>query len=61
MADRAAYISLSEGAELIGVSTATIRRRIAEGSLVAYRFGPRALRVKRSDVEALGVPTNSWA
>lgn len=55
------FITLLEAAGVIGVSAATIRRRIADGTLVGYRFGPRALRVKPADVEALGVPTNAWS
>lgn len=51
-----ARISIQDAADLLGVSTDTVRRRIADGSLAAYRIGPRLLRVDRSQVEALARP-----
>lgn len=51
-----ARISIQEAAELLGVSTDTVRRRISDGSLTAYRIGPRLLRVDRAAVEALAKP-----
>ncbi|MBA2414660.1 MAG: helix-turn-helix domain-containing protein, partial [Geodermatophilaceae bacterium] len=36
-----------------GVSERTLRRRIAEGRLPAYRVGPRSIRVSAEDVAAL--------
>ncbi len=52
-------VTVDQAAEMLGVNHNTIRRRIADGSLPGYRFGPRLLRVKRSDVANLGrlVPT----
>jgi excisionase family DNA binding protein len=35
------------------VSTKTIRRRIADGSITGYRFGPRVIRVDLDEVESL--------
>lgn len=49
-------ISMSTAAELLGCSTKTIRRRIADGSLTGYRVGPRNLRVDQAEVEALARP-----
>lgn len=49
-------ISLQDAADLLGVSTDTVRRRIADGSLDAYRIGPRLLRVDKTQVEALAKP-----
>lgn len=34
------------------VSRSTIKRRVKEGTLKAYRFGPRSARIKLSDAEA---------
>ena len=48
------YLSLDDAAELLGQSVKTLRRRIAEGSLPAYRFGPRSIRVRLNDLEACG-------
>lgn len=48
-------ISPNEAAALIGMSHWSIRRRIADGYLTGYRFGPKTLRVSRSAV--LGLAT----
>lgn len=52
-------ISLQVAAKILGVSTKTVRRYIADGSLPAERLQERLLRVRRGDVEALlhPVPT----
>jgi len=47
------FMSLQHAAEEYGLSTSTIRRRIADGNLKAYRVGPRAIRVAAEDLEAL--------
>lgn len=41
---RRQFESLSQVAERIGMSTRTLRRRIAAGELTAYRNGPRVIR-----------------
>ena len=46
-------VSINQAARLVDVSPRTIRRRIADGSLNAYRFGPRVIRVDLDDVESL--------
>lgn len=46
-------ISIKEFAEACGVSTKTIRRRIADGSVPAYRIGSTALRLDRKDIDLL--------
>lgn len=48
-------ISVAEAAERLKVNPRTIRRRIADGTLRAYRLGPRQLRVDVADVDALAV------
>lgn len=65
---RREFESLAEAAERTGLSTKTIRRRIASGVLAAYRSGPRVLRVDPNDVDRMMVrlPTmsagpESWA
>ena len=37
--DSPAYVSMEQAAELLQVSARTIRRRVADGSLPAYRLG----------------------
>ncbi|AXH96027.1 helix-turn-helix domain-containing protein [Ornithinimicrobium avium] len=56
------FESLSEAAERTGLSTYTLRRRIAEGKLPAYRSGRRVIRVEPDDVDKLltRIPTASW-
>lgn len=44
------YLSLEEAAEAMSVSTKTIRRWIAAGTLPAYRCGKRAIRIKLEDL-----------
>lgn len=58
---RREFESLAEAAERTGLSTKTIRRRIASGVLAAYRSGPRVLRVDPDDVDQMMVrlPTMS--
>ena len=53
------YESLAEAAERTGLSTRTLRRRIAEGSLRAYRVGPRILRLDPIEVDQLMVPVQT--
>ena len=45
--------SMKNAAHIGKVSTKTIRRRIADGSLIGYRFGPRIIRVDLDEVESL--------
>ncbi|WP_312856201.1 helix-turn-helix domain-containing protein [Nocardioides pelophilus] len=53
MADhaRTQYLTLAEAAELMSVSVKTLRRRIADGTLPAYRCGRRVIRVRVADLE----------
>jgi excisionase family DNA binding protein len=56
-------VSIGQAAELTAVSTKTIRRRIADGSLTAYRMGPRLIRVDLAELDALlrPIPTTGGA
>lgn len=49
-------VSLQVAAAILGVSTKTVRRYIADGRLPAERVADRLLRVRRDDVEALVQP-----
>jgi len=47
------YVSLDEAAERFGVSARTLRRRIADGVLPAYRMAPgRLVKVRLNEAEA---------
>lgn len=52
-------LTLKEAAAWYGISERTLRRRIAEGRLPAYRIGPRTIRVTAQDVEALARPIHA--
>lgn len=46
-------VSIGQAAEYAGVSTKTIRRRIADGTLTGYRLGSRIIRVDLDAVDGL--------
>ena len=48
-----AMLSIAGAAAEYGVSTKTIRRRVADGTITGYRFGPRLIRVRADELEAL--------
>ncbi len=50
------FYSVPEAARLLDVSAATLWRWIAARRLRAYRVGPRRIRVRRDDLEALVQP-----
>lgn len=43
-------LSIADAAERTGTSQSTIRRRIADGELRAYRLGSRTIRIDESDL-----------
>ena len=45
------YETIADAAARLGVHHHTIRRRIAEGKLPAYRFGPRLLKLNPAEVD----------
>ena len=47
------YVSIGDAAEVMSVSTKTIRRRINDGAIPAYRFGRRNIRIRLEDLEAV--------
>jgi len=56
------YQPLASEAERLGVSTKTLRRRIAEGRLTGYRLsGSRLIRLDPAEVDALLRPIPSAA
>jgi excisionase family DNA binding protein len=44
-------ITLKEAAQLLRVSEVTVRRWLKQGRLRAYHVGPRAVRLRRADIE----------
>ena len=58
-------LPLQQAAEEAACSVSTLRNLIARGDLTAYRFGPRMIRIRRQDLEALlqpyqGGQAGSW-
>lgn len=48
--------TLDEAADVMCVSVKTLRRRVADGSVVAVKFGPRLVRVWLPSLEQPGKP-----
>ncbi len=46
------YLSLDEAAEVMSLSTRTIRRRISDGTIPAYGYGRRSIRIRLDELEA---------
>lgn len=56
------WVTIQEAAEYLGITTATVRRRIASGDLKARRLkGGPSIRLRASDVEALLEPVRRTA
>jgi len=55
---RPRWLSLPAAASWVSLSVKTIRRRIADGELRAYRCG-KSIRVKTDDLEAMMRPVPS--
>ena len=55
-------VSLAEAAEILSVSTKTVRRYIAAGDLEAVRLGRRTIRVRLDSLDRLidAHPVNVW-
>lgn len=58
-ATRRRLVSLDAAAEYAAVHPRTIRRRVADGSLTGYRFGPRVIRVSLDEVDGLLRPVRA--
>jgi len=50
-------LTLAEAAQMLKVSTVTLRRWIKQGRLPAYHVGPRKVRIHRSDLTKAFAPT----
>ena len=55
-------VSLAEAAEILSVSTKTVRRYIAAGDLDAVRLGRRTIRIKAESLDRLidDHPISTW-
>lgn len=50
------WLGIAEAAEHLGVHHRTIRRRIADGSITAHRFGSRLIRIDPAELDRLLAP-----
>jgi excisionase family DNA binding protein len=50
------YLTLAEASERYQLSIRTLRRRISDGSIRAYRCGPRAIRLRAAELDDLARP-----
>lgn len=49
----ATFLTIDEVASILGVSTKTVRRRLADGSLHKAPLGGRAVRISASEIDRL--------
>ena len=56
------YVSLEEAAQIMSLSTRTIRRRISDGTIPAYQCGTRPIRIRLDDLQAAlrPIPSALW-
>jgi len=52
-------VDLKQAADALDVSVNTVRNWVKDGTLKAYRLGPRLLRVRVSDLNALVSPLDN--
>jgi excisionase family DNA binding protein len=52
-------VTITEAARYLGVSHKTIRRRISDGTLPAFRVAGGPIRVLAKDVEAMKIPVRA--
>ncbi|MFE6648222.1 helix-turn-helix domain-containing protein [Nocardioides sp. NPDC057772] len=45
------YVTIAQAAAILNQSVKTVRRRISDGTLPAYRIGPRLIRVRVEDLD----------
>jgi len=45
-------VTIADAAEYVGCTTKTIRRRISDGTITGFRFGPRLIRVDLTELDA---------
>lgn len=51
MPEKRGYVSISDAAEYLGVTTRTIRQMIADGRLRGYRSGSRLVRLRINEID----------
>ncbi|HEV2107310.1 MAG TPA: helix-turn-helix domain-containing protein [Thermomicrobiales bacterium] len=54
--DRNDLLTIPEAAEMLRVSAVTVSRWLKQGRLPSYRVGPRAVRIRRVDIDQVLAP-----
>ena len=56
------YLSVEEAAQVMSVSSKTIRRRISDGTIPANQCGRRIIRIRLDELEAAfrPIPSAGW-
>lgn len=54
-------LTIAQAAEILGVHHITVRRYLARGILRGYRIGPRSIRIRRADLDAVRTPIGGRA
>jgi excisionase family DNA binding protein len=61
MPEQRAYVTITEAADYLGLTTRTVRLMIADGRLTAYSNGPRIIRLDRNEIDAAMRPVGGAA
>jgi excisionase family DNA binding protein len=59
--DSGELLTVPEAAEVLKVSAVTVSRWLKQGRLPAYRVGPRAVRIRRADIDHILAPAVATA
>ncbi len=56
--ENAALVTIQEAAKTVSVTERTVRNWISSGLLTGYRFGPKIIRINRTELLGLATPVN---
>ena len=55
------HLTINQAAERLGVHPVTVRRYLARNILRGYRIGPRMIRIRADDIDAMSKPIGGAA
>ena len=61
MPKQRAYVTITEAADYLSLTTRTVRQMIADGRLTAYSNGHRIIRLDRTEIDAAMQPVGGAA
>lgn len=56
--EAAGLVTIQEAAKTVSVTERTVRNWIRDGLLTGYRFGPKIIRIERSELLGLATPVS---